>query len=230
MFGSRVALVIALSFHVGVIYHTEKGYIRTLPNVELSIWTTRIDITEITHFNCCVRETCVTIVRYMYCLTIVLICSCIKFENCCLPILLDKFCVSGLTDHWIQEPRVGAVRCSCGWRMGSPWRSPIYLSVQAYQAERARILMWPQEQHQHKFLWVLHSALRVLNIVRGPWSHVTEIYAALVWWRDQMETFSASLAHCAGNSQVTAEFPAQRPVTRSFDVFFDLRLNKRLSK
>ena len=26
------------------------------------------------------------------------------------------------------------------------------------------------------------------------------------------------------------EFPSQRPVTRSFDVFFDLRLNKRLSK
>ena len=26
------------------------------------------------------------------------------------------------------------------------------------------------------------------------------------------------------------EFPAQWPVTRSFDVFFDLRLNKRLSK
>ena len=26
------------------------------------------------------------------------------------------------------------------------------------------------------------------------------------------------------------EFPAQRPVTRSFDVFFDLRLNKQLSK
>ena len=26
------------------------------------------------------------------------------------------------------------------------------------------------------------------------------------------------------------EFPTQRPVMRSFDVFFDLRLNKRLSK
>ena len=26
------------------------------------------------------------------------------------------------------------------------------------------------------------------------------------------------------------EFPTQRPVTRSFDVFFDLRLNKRLSR
>ena len=44
------------------------------------------------------------------------------------------------------------------------------------------------------------------------------------------ETFPALLAICAGNSPVTDEFPAQRPVTRSFDVFFDLYLNKRLSK
>ena len=41
---------------------------------------------------------------------------------------------------------------------------------------------------------------------------------------------SASLDICAGNSPVPGEFPAQRPVTRSFDVFFDLRLNKWLSK
>ena len=45
-----------------------------------------------------------------------------------------------------------------------------------------------------------------------------------------METFSALLALCAGNSPVTGEFPAQRPVTRSFDIFCDLRLNKRLGK
>ena len=45
-----------------------------------------------------------------------------------------------------------------------------------------------------------------------------------------MEAFSALLAICAGNSPVTGEFPAQRPVTRGFDVFFDLRLNKRLSQ
>ena len=44
------------------------------------------------------------------------------------------------------------------------------------------------------------------------------------------ETFSALLAICAGNPSVPGEFPAQRPVTRSFGVFFDLRLNKRLSK
>ena len=50
------------------------------------------------------------------------------------------------------------------------------------------------------------------------------------WWRHQMETFSALLAICAGNSPVPGEFPTQRLVTRSFDVLFDLRLNKRLSK
>ena len=58
------------------------------------------------------------------------------------------------------------------------------------------------------------------------------------WWRGvnvstwrphQMETFSALLAFFEGNSPVTGEFHSRRPVTRSCDVFFDLRLNKRLS-
>ena len=52
----------------------------------------------------------------------------------------------------------------------------------------------------------------------------------MTWWHHQMETFSALLAICAGHSSVTGEFPAQRPVTWSFDVFFHLCLNKRLSK
>ena len=42
-----------------------------------------------------------------------------------------------------------------------------------------------------------------------------------MWWRHQMETFSALLPLCAGNSPVTGV---------EFDVFFDLRLNKGLSK
>ena len=50
------------------------------------------------------------------------------------------------------------------------------------------------------------------------------------WWRHQIEAFSALPAICAGNSPVAGEFPTQRPVTRSFDVFFDMRLYKRLSK
>ena len=53
---------------------------------------------------------------------------------------------------------------------------------------------------------------------------------AVSWWLHQMETFATTLAICAGNSPVPGEFPVQRPVTRSFDVFFDLCLNKRLNK
>ena len=49
-------------------------------------------------------------------------------------------------------------------------------------------------------------------------------------WRHQIETFSALLALCEGYLPVTGGFPSQRPVTRSFDVFFELRLNKRFSK
>ena len=53
------------------------------------------------------------------------------------------------------------------------------------------------------------------------------------WWRHQMETCSASLTLCEGIPVVTGVYLSQRPVTmvtRSFDVFFDLHLNKRLSK
>ena len=38
-----------------------------------------------------------------------------------------------------------------------------------------------------------------------------------------METFSVLLALCEGNPLVTSEFPSQRPVTLSFNVFFDLQ-------
>ena len=69
-------------------------------------------------------------------------------------------------------------------------------------------------------LWVL---------LMGP-----TLFDTCFWHHDdiihQMETFSMLLTICVGNSSVIGEFPAQSPVTRSFDVFFDLRLNKRLSK
>ena len=52
----------------------------------------------------------------------------------------------------------------------------------------------------------------------------------LSWWRHQMETFSALLTFCENNPSVAGGFPSQRPMTLSFHVLFDLRLNKRLSK
>ena len=73
-----------------------------------------------------------------------------------------------------------------------------------------------------------HTCVTRPQWVKEARSHKS--WTGFTWWRHQMETFSALLAICVGNSLVTGEFPAQRPVTRSFEVFFDLRLNKRLSK
>ena len=50
------------------------------------------------------------------------------------------------------------------------------------------------------------------------------------WWRHHMETFPTLLALCTWNSPITGEFPSQSPGVRSFDVFVDLRLRRRLSK
>ena len=49
------------------------------------------------------------------------------------------------------------------------------------------------------------------------------------WWRDQWKYFPRNWP-LDGEFTGPGEFPTQMPVMRSFDVFFDLRLNKRLSK
>ena len=75
--------------------------------------------------------------------------------------------------------------------------------------------------------------LVILIVLKHKETHINHKGAKIPtcsWWRLQMETFSALLAICAGNSPVPGEFPTQRPVTRNFGVFFDLRLNKWLSK
>ena len=83
-------------------------------------------------------------------------------------------------------------------------------------------------------LWTPSESLFSIAELRGEYSCISKHHIRPMchktWWRHQMEPFSALLAICAGNSPVPGEFPAQRPVTRSFDVLFDLRLIKRLPK
>ena len=67
-------------------------------------------------------------------------------------------------------------------------------------------------------MWIGPKSLMWVHSL-APWHMVTS----------SNRTFSALLALCARNAHVTGEFPSQSPVTRSFDVSFDLRLNKRLS-
>ena len=57
-----------------------------------------------------------------------------------------------------------------------------------------------------------------------------EILLSSTWWCHQMETFSASLDLCVGNSPVIGEFLSQRSVMQCFDVSFDLRPCKGLCK
>ena len=79
----------------------------------------------------------------------------------------------------------------------------------------------------------IHGFIGVCLLSELTRDHLSPLYTVcslkLPWWRNQMEIFSALLALCQGNSPVTGEFPSQRPVTRSSDIFFDLRLNKMLS-
>ena len=89
--------------------------------------------------------------------------------------------------------------------------------------EPQNVWTWTAIKHAYRDMYVRVALLMWTHTAPGP----SRVFA---WWRHQMETFSALLAICAGNSPVSGEFPGQRPVTRNFDVLFDLRLNKRLSK
>ena len=89
----------------------------------------------------------------------------------------------------------------------------------------------------------LYNAHFDFNCCRGGGNHYWGVYCRrgyrfYIWWRS---TTSCMMTSSSGNIfRVTGplcgeftgpgEFPTQRPVTRSFDVFFELRLNKRLSK
>ena len=71
----------------------------------------------------------------------------------------------------------------------------------------------------HHLTHIFHSvrsACSALSCCSNKWRGIIRRY--------QMETFYSLLALCAGNSPVTGEFPSQWPVTRSFNVCFDLRL------
>ena len=97
----------------------------------------------------------------------------------------------------------------CGWELWSPGEKWTILL-------RLHLWYWTL-----LIRWVIYSKCETERL-----GYVQSVS----WWRHQMETFSALLALCAGNSPLPGEFPTQRPVTRSFDVYFDLHPNKRLGK
>ena len=86
----------------------------------------------------------------------------------------------------------------------------------------------------------MQSELKKINLVKQS-SHSRHRFIALLWRISADNVVCHMMTSSNGNTIRVAgpscgdftgpgEFPAQRPVTRSFDVFFDLRLNKQLSK
>ena len=76
--------------------------------------------------------------------------------------------------------------------------------------------LWTEERYRG-YRMVSYESERHDDVIK--WKHFPR------YW-----PFVRGIHRSTVNSPVHGEFPAQRPVKRSFDVFFDLRLNKRLSK
>ena len=72
--------------------------------------------------------------------------------------------------------------------------------------------------------WVARSS--VTNIL----IHKVDHCLSRRWIFTMMTSSNRTLFRGTGRSPATGEFPSHRPVTRSFDVFFDLHRNKRFSK
>ena len=85
-------------------------------------------------------------------------------------------------------------------------------------------------------IWALYTKLNIINrIVPGLAIDLLVVLEAscmavhFMMTSSNRNIFRVTGPLC-GEFTAPGEFPAQRPVTRSFGVFFDLRLNKRLSK
>ena len=86
-----------------------------------------------------------------------------------------------------------------------PWCNAAWLTHQRHS--------WRTRYHEHLVWWPRFDRSLVLQQL--------SVYFLVTQWRHQTGTLSALLDLCAGNSPVT-----EWPVTRNFDVSFDLRLNK----
>ena len=129
-------------------------------------------------------------------------------------------------------------RTSTWWRSRLDYELTNTLYTAYSPAKYGASLFWSNNFLVHRFVWI--SVLSFLpwsvlvqteqiEVVSCSFNAITGMFF-MPWWRHQLRTFSALLVLGAGNSSVTDEFPSQRPLTRDLDVFFDLRVNKRLSK
>ena len=108
--------------------------------------------------------------------------------------------------HWLHRKLQKNLRCSLWWKYSQNdnipvWSVIVYINVEI-QRECALFSVSCSMLHLMKKLMMTSSNGNIFRVT-GP---------------------------LCGEFTGPGEFPTQRPVTRNFDIFFDLRLNKRLSK
>ena len=90
-------------------------------------------------------------------------------------------------------------------------------------------IQWKMKQHSGHWYSIVDCYIE-------PWIYVghsatlVHLLHVKTLWRNEMDTFSTLQVLCERKPPITGGFLSQRQVTRSFDIFFDLRLNKRLNK
>ena len=131
-----------------------------------------------------------------------------------------KFCLSVYDSLYVQQCTIYVELFITNWSLHKKWIIcpnviPQYINIE-----------WPPRLCLESL-----SIFFILNrgILKTLFDGINAQLLSLSWWRHQVETFSAlplvTGLLCANYSPVNGEFSAQRPVTRSFDIFFDLRLN-----
>ena len=90
--------------------------------------------------------------------------------------------------------------------------------------------IWSVMKISTPYLLLYYFVVFIAFANHAAWAYGIGILDALLpRWRHQMETFLAWQALSEGKPPVIGEFSSQRPVTRSFDIFY-MCLNTRLSK
>ena len=122
---------------------------------------------------------------------------------------------------------------NCCWRFASPPEERFEFQINSRFVHSSR-----NQRYIHVLPLYIDVVLTLFNFYRGqsvvPLLVIFCIKLATCYLTHMMTSSSGNIFHATGllwgEFVVTSELPPQRPVARSFDVFFDLRPNKRLSK
>ena len=100
------------------------------------------------------------------------------------------------------------------------WLCNVYIYIYIYIYTRDISYQWQTDRY---VISIIHL-LEIPQSCTKPYTHGTTMITSC------NGNILRVTGHLCGNSPVPGEFLAQRPMTRSFGVLFDLRLNQRLSK